>query len=591
MNISPIENSTSQRTDSDTEDAGPHLNYFKKQIVPQIGSTISSVRTTETSRSNSPSIQTRCHSPSAIVTQFNQLSNVDKKRTLEKLLQPANLPQIYLRSIFEQLRVNLSQDFCDILPDYLILSIFSYLNAKELSIASTCSKSWFQHSNNESLWQGLSKQYMFDCKLNEMTEIESNSEGENTVIFGNEQQSEDVLPEVDAYWRNHFIESYKNIHSWENAKYSIKTEIIKSDRNKQPGHTRLKLHAFCENDNTLLTVDDHDYITLWQTKNDDIIRLACISPETGISGVQSVAMSKQSIVVKSSLKGLILFDKLKSGTNKNMLDMKTTFQLSNFRTILAENEIERTGGLQFLKFSTVSDFVFFDENFLYYFKSDKVSSNGYRLKRVRTNYATEDLISFDCSRDYCAAGSWNGEVNLWKLADDMKEPKILFSHSEVVYDIKFSRDLLITGGGDGKLCIHGNLDSDGEVKLLTTIHFSTDVVKITANEYYLAAATDNEVKIYRWNKICKKLYEPESVVSSQNGSIMGSIRALEFSQAGRLVIASSQRRVSIWSCLENRVLGVIHHNPLLVGSIYVSARFVIIVSKDRPGAVSFVVYK
>lgn len=301
--------------------------------------------------------------------------------------------------------------------------------------------------------------------------------------------------------------------------------------------------------------------------------------------------------MKSSSKGLILFDKLKSSeSEKILLNIEKNFQPSNFRTILSENEIERTDGLQFLKFSTVSDFVFFDENFLYYFKSDKDSPgmggrNGYRLKKVRTNYATEDLISFDCCRDYCAAGSWNGEVNLWKLSDDMKEPKILFSHSEVVYDIKFSRDLLITGGGDGKLCIHGNLDSEGEVKLLTTIHFSTDVVKITANEYFLAAATDNEVKVYRWNKICKGSYEPESVISSQNGSIMGSIRALEFSQAGRLVIASSQRRVSIWSCLENRVLGVIHHNPLLVGSIYVSARFVIIVSKDRPGAVSFVVYK
>ena len=152
--------------------------------------------------------------------------------------------------------------------------------------------------------------------------------------------------------------------------------------------------------------------------------------------------------------------------------------------------------------------------------------------------------------------------------------------------------MLITGAGDGKLCIHGNLDSPTEPpKLLSTIHFSTDVVKITTNEHFLAGATDNEVKVFKWSKICKNQYEPESVVTSKNGNILGSIRALEFSEAGRLVIASSQRRVSIWSCLENRLMGIIHHNPLLVGSIYVSARFVIICSKDRPGAVSFVVYK
>ena len=383
---------------------------------------------------------------------------------------------------------------------------------------------------------------------------------------------------VEKFWKNHFISSYKNRYSWANSNYSIKTEVIKSDQNKQAGHTRLKLHCFCPDDKTLVTVDDQDYITLWKIDDNEFTRQKAIAPDQGITGIQSVSMSKNLVVIKAASKGVVLYEK------------SLCFDASNFKTILSDASITATDGMQFLKFRSDQDFVLFDENFMYNFVKN-TQNPRYQVSKVSTNYSSEDLCCFDCCENFCAAGSWNGEVNLWKLDGSNNEPKILISHSEVIYDIKFSKDLLITGGGDGKLCIHGNLDSDGEVRLLSTIHFSTDVVKISTNEYYLAAATDNEVKVYHWNKICKNIYEPVSTISSQNGSIMGSIRAMEFSQAGRLVIASSQRRVSIWSCLENRQLGVIHHNPLLVGSIYVGAKFVLIASKDRPGAVSYIVYK
>merc|ERR1712226_1260317 len=222
-----------------------------------------------------------------------------------------------------------------------------------------------------------------------------------------------------------------------------------------------------------------------------------------------------------------------------------------------------TDGLEFLKFTSKDEFLLLDECKIQHFRVQDGNSANYTVKSSPTSFEAEDLCCFDCTGEYAATGSWNGEVRLWKLRGDY-ETQILISHTEVVHDVKFCKELLVTAGGDAKLCIHGNL-SDDEAKILCTINFSSDIMKISVSETYLAAASDNEVRVYKWEKIARNVLDAEGTISSSNGSIMGSIRAIEFSQAGRLIVASSQRRVTIWSCVRNRKLGVIHHNPVLVG--------------------------
>ena len=117
--------------------------------------------------------------------------------------------------------------------------------------------------------------------------------------------------------------------------------------------------------------------------------------------------------MKTVSHGLVKYEKLKP-----LQKFKNDFHASNFKTVLGPDLIERSDGIQFLSFRNVNDFVLFDENFLYNFEGD-------RMSKIATNYATEDLCSFDCSENFCAAGSWNGEVSLWKLDDEeLTAPKI-----------------------------------------------------------------------------------------------------------------------------------------------------------------------
>jgi len=557
--------------DSDVEnERGEPRSPFKKEVVPDIGkptglkrrpvqivnvracSPISVLGASPTSGSRSP------HGGSAsstIIDLFVGLSATEKRKTIDRLLT-AHLPNIQLRSIFEQLRISLSQDFCQILPDYLILEIFSHLSAKELAIASTASKRWQVYANDESLWQLQCKQALYGKKCERLS------------------------------WKRHFIESRINQTAWANGSYSIKTELVKSDQNPQSGGTRLKITCYCTTDGTLLTVDDADYVTLWTTYNNELSKAHTICPTSAsdsMRNIQCAAMSKSYVVIKSQSRGVVRFSK------KNM-----GFQP---RVVLSQSDLVFSEGSEFMKFNNDSDFVLLNENCIYHVQG----TNRIKVSKRETRFAPDDLSSFDICEYNCATGGWNGEITLWNFRHDY-DTQIIISHTEVVYDLKFCKDFLVTAGGDAKLCVHGNLsevnlsssttsqDESRTLSILFTLNLNSDIMKISVSDTYLAAATDTEVRIYRWKKILNNILESDGVISSANGSIMGSIRALEFSQAGRLIVASSQRRVTIWSCMKNRQLSVIHHNPLLVGNIFVSPRHVIIASNDRPGAISFVVY-
>jgi len=474
---------------------------------------------------------------------FDSLSPSERKSSIDKLL--AYLPTDQLRVVFESLKISLAQDFLTILPDNIIYKILSHLTPQELIQAGSTSKRWHKYIFDDRLWISLCEKYQF------------------------------IHKPFNVNYFEFFKESYFHDKAWTNANYFIKTDMVKHKESTRAGQTRILFTAYCHSDNTVLTCDDHDTIILWKVnekdKQLDEVRYILKPDLTGAP--TSIALSRTKYGIYST-KALDIYDK--SSGKRDFLIMHS-----------ADNIASNFEYFSLMEDSTAVIVNDFDLKFY------NLSTSSY--KRCEPSFDPEELSSAFSNNHMLALGSWNGQVDIWPLTTDpphLQKPYSIISHTEVVNTIKIFENYLITGGGDGKVVVFTwRLDNNGVVSEPSIYHvlsLDSDILKLAVTNKYLAAACNTEVKVYEWKDFTSG--NVTSNIKSSNGNIMGTIRALEFSQGGRLIVASSQRRVSVWSCTKNKLLSVVHHNPVLVGNIYVGMRHLVIVSNDRPGALSFVLY-